>query len=185
MLKKIQKKFPIIYEHDSNVRLDETKSFAYCKTKDFLLKRNDWEHKDRRETTLEEIQKAVKIAQRLRLYCFFLPDVCYDPDIFETILKIIPVENISKITVGKKLIMVIETDFGFFAIAPRIETKTYEQYQELLKEKKKFFGKTCIECEHPATVYDSYTSTFSCQAHAPEETVHSEVYLEYLEVHNF
>lgn len=184
--KKLRKKYPVKIEGQEDAWADESRCFGFCKTKEYILKRKDWHKEKRRKTTLKEIREAIDLSEKLHLSNFYLKDdVNYFIGNMELILEDIPENAIKKITVAKDNVLILETTFGFFVLTNWISNKTYSEFQQLVKEKKKFFGKTCIECEKLATVYDSYTHTFSCHIHAPEETVHNEVYLEYLEVHNF
>ncbi|MCE7743861.1 MAG: hypothetical protein GPJ52_01875 [Candidatus Heimdallarchaeota archaeon] len=181
---KLRKKYP--EKIDDDAWADESKSFGFCKTNEYILKRKDWYKDKRRKTTLEEIRKAIALSEKLRICEFYLKDdVIYSIGNMELILEDFPEEAIKEITVAKDNVLILETTFGFFVLTCWISSKSYSEFQQLVKKKKKFFGKTCIECEKPATVYDSYTDTFSCTIHAPEETVYNEVYLEYLEGHNF
>lgn len=183
---KLRKKYPIKYEDQKGVWVDESRCFGFCKTNKYILKRKDWHKGKRRKVTLQEIRAAIALSEKLRLCSFYLKDdVNYSIFNMELILEDIAEEAIKEITVAKNNILILETAFGFFVLTNWISSKTYSEFQQLVKKKKKFFGKTCIDCEKQATVFDSYTDTFSCQTHAPEETVHNEVYLEYLEVHNF
>ena len=181
---KLRKKYP--EKMDDDAWADESKSFGFCKTNEYLLKREDWYKGKRRKTTLKEIKEAIDLSEKLHISSFYLKDdVNYSIFNMELILEDIPEDGIKEITVAKDNVLILETIFGFFVLPNWISNKTYSEFQQLVKEKRKFFGKTCIECEKPAIVFDSYTDTFSCISHAPEETVYNEVYLEYLEVHNF
>ena len=171
---------------DDDAWADESKSFGFCKTNEYLLKREEWYKGKRRKTTIKEIKAAIALSEKLHLCSFYLKDdVNYSIYNMELILEDIAEEAIKEITVAKNNVLILETTFGFFVLTNWISNKSYSEFQQLVKEKKKFFGKTCVECEKPATVFDSYTDTFSCTIHAPEETVYNEVYLEYLGGHNF
>ncbi len=182
ILKKLTKKYPTKYENEKDIWTDESKCFGFCRTNEYILKRKDWNKGSRRKTTLQEIREAIELSEKLGLIEFFLKeDGVYSIGNMELILEDIPEETIKEITVEDKSVLIIETTFGFFVLPCWISCKSYTEFQKLVAEKKKFFGKVCDECGKPATVYDYFTGLFWCQTHSPEETIYNDFYLENLE----
>lgn len=166
--KKIAKIFPIKDNKTyPGLLLDVSGCFAFTNSTNAFENLCDLKNKNRREASLEEIQKAVDMAYRLQLWHFYLPEVCYDHEAVGSILAFLPVESITKITIGKDTPLAIESDFGYFIFAPNFSNKSYDEYLVLLKEKNKFFGKKCEECSKDAMIYYTKKGLFYCLEHAP------------------